>query len=383
MLCRVCSREIPDNSIFCNWCGEKQIKPRRKKSAGITVPKATQKPSGSWFIQLRLGGQSYPVTATTEKECIQEATRIKSEWKAGKLERKTAAGPTLSEAIDAYIAKRGNTLSPSTIDGYRRIQRNRFRAVMGCPVNEVHDWQSICDTEAAICSPKTLRNAYRFVASVLRENSVTPQPVTMPTLQNNPRPWLEPEQIKLLVASAKGTPGELPALLALHSLRRSEILALQWDNVDLKSGRITVQGAVVQNEEHQFIRRESNKNATSARTVPIMIPELRAALEAVPPDNRVGCVVACSAHAVANRINSLCRSAGLPEVGTHGLRHSFASLAYHLQMTELECMEIGGWADAATMRKIYTHLAAADRLKAENKMSAFYGENATKNATEV
>ena len=31
----------------------------------------------------------------------------------------------------------------------------------------------------------------------------------------------------------------------------------------------------------------------------------------------------------------------MPEVGTHGLRHSFASLAYHLGMSELETMELG------------------------------------------
>ena len=47
-------------------------------------------------------------------------------------------------------------------------------------------------------------------------------------------------------------------------------------------------------------------------------------------------------------------------------------------MSELETMEIGGCADSQTMHKIYTHLAAADRLKAENRMAAYY-KNANKN----
>ena len=49
-------------------------------------------------------------------------------------------------------------------------------------------------------------------------------------------------------------------------------------------------------------------------------------------------------------------------------------------------MEFGGWFDYNTMRKIYTHLAQCDRLKARNKMAAFFEntrqeeENANENA---
>ena len=69
-------------------------------------------------------------------------------------------------------------------------------------------------------------------------------------------------------------------------------------------------------------------------------------------------------------------------MGVHGLRHSFASLAFHLGLTEQETMELGGWSDYNTMRKIYTHLAAADRLKSQNKMAAFFKANANKDANQ-
>jgi hypothetical protein len=36
-------------------------------------------------------------------------------------------------------------------------------------------------------------------------------------------------------------------------------------------------------------------------------------------------------------------------------------------------MEIGGWADAKTMRDIYTHLANIEKQKRLNEMAAFYG----------
>lgn len=30
MVCKNCKRDIDDDSIFCKWCGEKQIRERRK-----------------------------------------------------------------------------------------------------------------------------------------------------------------------------------------------------------------------------------------------------------------------------------------------------------------------------------------------------------------
>jgi integrase len=166
---------------------------------------------------------------------------------------------------------------------------------------------------------------------------------------------------------------------ALNSLRRSEILALTWDNIDLENDRITVRGAVVQDENHKFVRKKANKTTRSARTIPIMIPELQVILASTPKAQRVGPVVDAAPHTIADRINAACEHAGLPKVGTHGLRHSFASLAYHLGMSELETMQIGGWSDTQTMHKIYTHLASVDRLKAENKMAQFF-QNAHGNA---
>lgn len=344
----------------------------------MKVPEPRKLSSGTWFIQLRLNGISVPITGSTEKECKDTAALVKAEHRAGKRQiQKNKVNPTLRQAIDNYIAARSNTLSESTIDGYRRIQKNRFKGVMDKKLKEITDWQNICNTEAKLCAPKTLRNAFRFIVSVLTENGLQAPKVTLPQISSKKREWLDPEQITKLVTSVAGKIEELSVLLALHSLRRSEILALDWKNVNLKKNTITVKGAIVPNEEHKFVHKDTNKNQASSRTIQIMIPELAAALSTVK--DKSGAVMTCSPHTVCNRINKACREAGLPEVGTHGLRHSFASLAYHLGMSELETMEIGGWSDNQTMHKIYTHLAKQDRIKAENKMANFY-KSANNNA---
>lgn len=337
----------------------------------MKLPEPKKRKSGTWYIQLRLNGVSHYVNGNSAKECRDRARLLKSEYSAGVREIKKGV-PTLTEAIDRYIEKRRNTLSPSTIDGYRRIQKNRFSSVMCLSLDAKTDWQAVCNAEALLCSPKTLRNAFRFVVSVLGENGINAPKVTLPPLNTNMRQWLEPEQIPPLIAAAVGTPSVFPVMLALHSLRRSELLAVTWDDIDLAAGTIRVSGAVVQNEDHHFVTKATNKTATSTRTVPIMIPELRQALEDVPPEDRTGRVIPYAPHYIAELVNKACARAGVPEVGTHGLRHSFASLAYHLGMSELETMELGGWADAGTMRKIYTHLSQRDKAKAQNKMAEFF-----------
>lgn len=121
-------------------------------------------------------------------------------------------------------------------------------------------------------------------------------------------------------------------------------------------------------------RKAQNKNATSTRNVPVMIPELATAIQR---DRKpAGPVLDITQNSLRCSIKKICREHDLPDVGVHGLRHSFASLAYHLQVPERIAMEIGGWADATTMHKIYTHIARSDVQRYQTAMTAFYAGKA-------
>ena len=120
-----------------------------------------------------------------------------------------------------------------------------------------------------------------------------------------------------------------------------------------------------------MVHKKQNKTASSNRVVP-MIPPLEAALRLV--EDKTGYVVPYGGTTMFKRINRVCEKNGLPKVGVHGLRHSFASLAYHLQIPEKIAMEIGGWADDGTMRKIYTHLAQKDIANRAKDFSNFFAK---------
>ena len=341
----------------------------------MKVPEPRKLPSGTWFIQLRLGGESIPVSALTRKDCIRQAEAIKGAHRAGKTERKFKTDKTVRELMEDYIAALPADTSPATIRGYEIIKNHRFQSVLDKLPGKI-DWQAAVDAEPV--AEKTLKNAWGFTASCLRAAGCAVPEVRLPKASaSKHRPFREPEQILQVLPLLKGRKYEIPALLALHSLRRSEIMALDFADIDIKNGTISVHGATVQDKDNQLVRKERTKTAASTRQVPIMIPQL---VEAVRREGKTsGPVWAGTPCGLYRTMEDVCKQLDIPNVGAHGLRHSFASLAYHLGMSELEAMEIGGWSNYATMRKIYTHLAKSDRLKAQNKMAKFY-ENANNNA---
>jgi len=335
----------------------------------MKVPKARKLPSGKWFIQLRLDGKSVSITEDTERDCVRQAALVKAEFLNGK---KTEEKPdiTLTKAIDKYIASKSAVLSPSTIRGYRAIQKNYFKNVMEKSLYEI-DWQREINAEAKNHAPKTIKNSYRFLCSVSRENGVEPKTVVLPQQIKKERPFLSKDELVKFVEAMHGNKSEIAALLALHSLRRSEIVGLDWKNVDLENKTITVSGSKVFGEDG-IVYKKTNKNAASARTVPIIMPELYDALNAV--ENKTGMVVPFHPNIIYNDVNRVCERIGVPKVGVHGLRHTFVTMAYSAGLSELACMRIAGYSDFATMRKIYTHLDNSAMTEATEKLKDFLSQ---------
>ena len=353
---------------------------------GVKVPQPRKLKSGTWFIQMRLNGVSVPVSAPTKTECIYQAQLIKSEYKAGK-RHITRSNITLPQAIEKYTAARKNVLSPATIRNYKWVADHNFLSVKDKPLAKIRNWQELIDLEAAHYSPKTLKTTWHIVSAVMSENGIQKPKVKLPQVVRHDKPYLNSDEIKVFVKALRGEPCEIAALLGLHSLRRAEILALTWENVDLKNKLIKVRATMVKDENNKTVVRQVTKTKASRRDVPIMIPELLAALKAVPQEKRAGNVCVHNPSGLLKQINRVCEKNGLPLVGVHGLRRSFASLAFSadVRMTEREVMEIGGWDDAATVHKIYEQISRKQLETASAKMGAFFSENqnANQNANEV
>lgn len=350
----------------------------------MKTPKARKLPSGSWFVQVRTGGESISITKPTEKEAVAEAMAVK----AGLMQitKTPLSNKALTDAIDAWIENNENRLSPSTIRGYRICQDNGFPTLMRMKCSAITNKQieQAINAECRKYAAKTVVNRWRFIAQVLTWATGKEHSAKLPQVVRPDIDFLDQADLTTFLDHIKGKPVEITALLALSSLRRSEIAALSWDDgdIDLKHRWVRVRGAVVPNEDHKMVKKRTTKNTTSRRDVP-MIEPLYEALNAV--ENKTGPVVKVHPATMLTRINKACAAAGVPEVGCHGLRHSFASLCHMLNIPPQVAMEIGGWADRTTMDRIYTHVSRRDKNSYENAFTAHFStksktENANENA---
>ena len=330
-------------------------------------PKAVELPSGSWRCQVTVDGVRRSVTADSPQEAISQALLLRDGVK-----KKSPQDLSLGAVVDEYIQLREAVLSPSTIVAYKSYRYHLFQNYMDRDIRRLDRrvLQRMVNDEAKVRSAKTVKNAFGLVAAALKEYQVDTGGINLPQIPHKERPWLTADEVLLFCDMVRGQKCEIPALLALCSLRRSEIYALDWKDVDLKAGTVTVHRSVVKGVDG-YVLKDTNKTDSSTRVVPIIVPQLIAALKAQKAES--GPVCTGNPNTLYKQVNALCRKADLPEVGVHGLRHSFASLCHHLGIPEMECARMGGWSDLGTMRKIYTHLSQDQLDDAATQLRRFFG----------
>ena len=368
--CKYCKSKLPNIAeaiefSFCPYCG-RALKVNKSE---IKVPEPVELPSGKWRIQLRKEGES--VTEDTPELCKARARALRAKFIESEKKEKVDS-VTIAQVIEQYISDNENLLSPSTIRSYKSYKEHHFQALQKLNARSEINYQRHIDAEyKAGNSAKTVINAWRLItASMAAANIEIPNAknLHMPKRVKQEKQFLDYEQIGIFLEAVKNQDCELAALLALHSLRLSELLALTKDKIDLEKNIIHVRGARILGE-NGLEETKLNKTAASTRDVPIMIPRLRELLENCPSK---GYIVDIGRKRPYDHINKICKAANLPEIGVHGLRHSFASLAYHLGWSEKTTMKIGGWSNNATVNSIYTHLSQMDVNEDVQAMINFY-----------
>ena len=362
MKCKCCHNEVERTDLYCRFCGSQLYKSQKKE---IAVPKPRKLANGSYSAQLMVNGERCTVNAPTLEEYEVKARAVKLEL----LEMKKAPPKvTLGDAVSNYIEVNSNVLSPSTIRGYTMIRENRFKGYMDKPYSEI-DYQQMINDEIKLAKPKTITNAFALVKTSLKVYRFDLPEVNLPTVIVPDLPFLDYEQIPLFLKAIKDQPGELASILALHSLRMSELLAITINDIvinnNINNTYVVVDKALVRDINNQYIEK-TTKTEKSTRMIPVMIPRL---LEILPTEGRL---VTNTPVGIERQIARACDRAGLPHVRCHDLRRSFASLAFHLKWDERSIMTVGGWSNMQTVHKVYIKLAQQDLIANTESMSDFY-----------
>ncbi len=163
--CKYCNREIPNDSIYCPYCGQRLARKKREKKKEISVPKPRQLPSGSWFAQVMVDGERVPILADTESNYYAKARAAK----AGLIEAHKPDNRIVKDLVDEYIKSREKNpdISPSTIDGYLRKSKYNLHDLMPLRVKDLSRAavQKAINKDREKYSGKTIWDAWRLIQS--------------------------------------------------------------------------------------------------------------------------------------------------------------------------------------------------------------------------
>ncbi len=286
-----------------------------------TMATAKKLPSGSWRVNQYIGKD---VDGKRKYKSFTADTKKEAEFLAAEyvLKNKTMLEQkVLGNLIDNYIENRKNILSPTTIDGYRKIRRNNFQQLMDLPIDKITNevLQQAINLESLEKSPKTIENSIGLIKTVLKRNSYYRYEVTLPRKKKKRKDLPQP---KVLLSLLKGTDIELPCLLAMwQSFRMSEIKGFKKS--DIEDGVISVNRVMVYVEDHGYIVKELAKTDKSSRS--LKLPEyLLSLINAVPDDQEY--LVNMTGAMIYNRFVKLLKKNNVKPIAFHDLRSVNASI---------------------------------------------------------
>lgn len=313
--------------------------------------------SGSYRIKQMVNGKTYRVTLDHKpKKAEAEALIQKAIQKPIK-----STKHTLISACKAYNASKANILSPATIMGYESIIRNIPKRY-DIPITQFDNptLQSLVNEWSANCSPKTVGNRAGYVFTVLKFNDIDVKQPTTPMKQKETPYIPTEEEVKAVLSVLKGQYW-IACMLGIMGLRRSEILALDID--DLSDDNIlTINKAMVPTKDKEYVIK-STKTSASTREIPI--PENLA--DAIRDQ---GYIYKGDAGGMLKNLTRAQKQLGIKHFSFHKLRHFFASFAMQNGYTQKQIQETGGWADGSRIMAItYQHamkLKEAQRSMAQD-----------------
>lgn len=323
---------------------------------------ARKLPSGSWRVLIFDG----MVNGKRHYASITGATKKEAEWKAAQYaqEEKRSSHLTVAEALDRYITAKTNVLSPSTIKGYRQMEKVNYEAIKNKEIFKLttEDMQLfVSDLTVKHKSPKTVANIYGLLSSAVvlfRPDKVFR--VTLPKRTPQKRKSPTNEAIVRLLAKAPEDMKLCIALAAFGSLRRGEICGLKYG--DVSGNVISVHADLVEDEHGKLVYKEIPKTSDSVRV--IRLPD--EIIQMIGDGDKADFIVKRTPIAITRAFTRLCKSCGLKGMRFHDLRHYYASVGAVLGVPDVYMSEFGGWKKGSgVMKEVYQNVmeSAADQYR--------------------
>jgi integrase len=261
------------------------------------------------------------------------------------------------------------------------------------------------DGKEGALSPRTRRHIHRVLSSslgraveqqVIARNPADAFKKRMPKVERHEMLTLTAEQSATLLGAIRHTRVYWPCLIALVTgMRRGEILALRWKNVDLDRGLVRVVESLEQTA--QGLRFKAPKTDKSrAITLPsFVLADLRALKRAQAEEllalgvRQVGNTLLCARadgepmqpRSLTHEFTRLVRRVpDLPRVRFHDLRHSHATQLLQAGVHPKVAQERLGHSTISTTLDLYSHVTETMQADAADRLDASLGSAINRDA---
>lgn len=313
--------------------------------------KAKKTKSGKYKVTISIGKDASgkyrqkAFTASTKKE----AELLAANYQMNRRDNRNS--PTVKYAVDSYIENRSEVLSPSTIRGYRTVQRDYFGEIEQMSISDVTnaDIQRLINEISLSRSPKTVKNAISLLISSLTQINPEKRYIyTLPAARAVERNIPDNDDVvRLMEASKYNRNLHLSIILAsLGTLRRGEVCGITYEDILYDFNAIYIHGDVVQDENRNWIRKEYGKNKQSTRQViyPKEVIDLIGHGEGPVITTTPNCITAAFIY-LRTKLGLKCRF--------HDLRHYTVSIMHAIGIPDQYIQQRTGHKDARILQEIY------------------------------
>jgi integrase len=322
----------------------------------------------------------------------------------------------MSEWLDIWLKDyKKNSVSPSTYASYHTNVNHHINPILGSTeVQKIkpHHIQKLLNSmgedtpERNALNPWTVIKVKNILSGAF-EQAVRNQIILVNPVKATVSPKLEQKDIRILTEceqkafldACKGHRLEAMYTLALATgMRRGEILALSWENIDLDKKCITVKCSVSRIKDPETGKTEllfsEPKTKAGRRSVPIMdslIPvlevhkarqdgEKKQAGSAWNTHNlafcsNVGTII--EPRRVATTMDKIAASAGLEHITFHALRHSFATRMLEANVPAKVVQDILGHTDVTLTLNTYSHVVGTTAHEQIAKINDLFNRGST------